>query len=244
VELASPALELRYSATSNPLGRFAIRDVVAGADYAVRVASEGRYRDYAEDGILVAADGAVLELVLEPLARAHLVGRMVDADGTPIAGRTLLLEASHGAAQLLVTGDERGRFRVEDAPTGRLTFTTQSIPHLKVRGPLLEPGAEQEVLVVLDAGGHELGGRVVGDRDAPIRGAQLKLSWLHKQGGAISSSARTAVTDADGGFRFTDLGPGPHQLAVRAEGYEEARETYGVSWNSRDVELRLSPAGR
>jgi hypothetical protein len=52
------------------------------------------------------------------------------------------------------------------------------------------------------------------------------------------------VTDPSGSFRFTDLGPGPHQLAVRADGYEEALETYGVFWNSGDVELRLRPTFR
>lgn len=241
VELSSGTLEARYSATSDARGRFAMADVAPGSGYEVRVSSQGRYREHWQQGLVVPDEGLTLELVLEPLAGARLAGRMVDAEGVPIPGRTLLLEASHGAAQLLVTGDERGHFRIEDAPTGRLTFTTRTVPHLKVRGPLLTPAAEQEVLLVLDEGSHQLGGRVVGDRDAPVRGAQLKLSWSHKQGGSISSSARTAVTDSDGGFRFTDLGPGPHRLAVRAEGYEEARETYGVFWNSRDVELRLRP---
>ena len=241
VELSSASLEASYSSTSDAHGRFAIPGVAPARDYEVRVASEGRYRDYTELGLAVDTPAVQLELVLEPLARARLAGRMIDSDGAPIPGRTLLLQASHTGAQLLVTGDESGHFRVEDAPTGRLTFTTTTVPRLKVRGPLLKPAAEAEVSLVLDEGRHELSGRVVGDHDAPVSGAQLKLSWSYREGGALSSSARTTVTDADGGFRFTDLGPGPHQLAVRARGYEEARETFRVSWNSEDVELRLRP---
>jgi hypothetical protein len=242
VELSSWALETSYGATSDARGRFAIPNVALGSDYEVRVSSEGRYRDIATRGLAVTAEGVRLDLVLEPLAGARLAGRMVDADGVPIASRTLLLQGSHGPGQqLLVTGDERGRFLVEDAPTGQLTFGTRTIPHIKVRGPLLTPASEADVTLVLDEGSHEFGGRVVGDRDLPVAGAQLKLSWTHKQGDSISSSARTAVTDPSGSFRFTDLGPGPHQLAVRADGYEEALETYGVFWNSGDVELRLRP---
>jgi hypothetical protein len=245
VELSSWALEASYGATSDARGRFTIPNVALGSDYEVRVSSEGRYRDVATRGLAVTAEGVRLDLVLEPLAGARLAGRMVDADGVPIASRTLLLQGSHEPGQqLLVTGDERGRFWLDDAPTGQLTFSTRTIPHIKVRGPLLTPASQADVTLVLDEGSHEFAGRVVGDRDRPVAGAQLKLSWTHKQGDSISSSARTAVTDPSGSFRFTDLGPGPHQLAVRADGYEEALETYGVFWNSGDVELRLRPTFR
>jgi hypothetical protein len=242
VELASWALDTRYFATSDARGRFSIPNVAPGSDYEVRVSSDGRYRPHTRRGVAVAPDGLELDLVLAPLAGARLAGRMVDADGAPIPMRTLLLQGSHQPGQALsITGDEGGRFRVDAAPTGRLSFTTRSVPHLKVSGPLLTPGTEADLVLVLDEGSHELGGWVVGDHGLPVKGAQLKLSWSHKQGDSVSSSARTAVTDAEGGFRFTGLGPGPHQLAVRAEGYEELRETYGVFWNSGDVELRLRP---
>jgi hypothetical protein len=242
VELESWALEASYFGTSDARGHFSVPNVALGSDYEARVVSEGRYRSYAQGSVTVPAEGLTLDLVLEPIAGARLAGRMVDADGLPIPFRSLLLQASHTSSLVLdITGDDRGQFLVENAPTGQLTFSTRTVPHIKVRGPLLTPASEADVLLVLDEGSHELGGWVVGDRDLPVAGAQLKLSWSLKQGGSISSSSRTAVTDPTGAFRFTDLGPGPHRLAVRADGYEDAFETYGVFWNTGDVELRLRP---
>jgi hypothetical protein len=245
VELESWALEASYFGASDARGRFSIPNVALGSDYEVRVLSEGRYRNYMRRGVAITVEGLRLDLVLEPLASARLAGRMVDAEGVPIPLRTLLLQSSHAPGLALqITGDDRGQFTVEDAPTGQLTFSTRTVPHLKVRGPVLTPASEVDLRLVLDEGSHELGGRVVGARDIPVAGAQLKLSWSYKQGGSVSSSARTAVTDPSGSFRFTDLGSGPHRLAVRADGYEDALETYGVFWNSGDVELRLRPIFR
>jgi hypothetical protein len=245
VELESGALGVRTAGTSDASGRFSIPNLPPGAAYELRVDSDGRYRSLVQSGLDVTAEGLSLDLVLEPLARARLTGRMVDPDGEPLPWRTLLLRASHVPALMLrVSSDERGDFRVDEAPTGRLTFTTPQVPHMQVQGPLLMPGAEADLELVLDEGGHELVGRVFGDRDAPIRGARLRLLWSHSQGDSISSSERTTVTDAAGAFRFTGLGSGPHELAVRAEGYHDATESVRVSRRTGDVELRLDPLPR
>ena len=242
VELESAALAASYVGTSDVRGRFLVSNVAPASDYEVRVLTDGRYRDYAERGVAVMAEGLALDIVLEPLASARLAGRMVDAEGNPIPRRSLLVRASHAPGLVLeVTGDERGNFWVDDAPTGQLTFSTRTIPNVKIHGPLLAPGAEADLRLVLDDGSHELGGRVVGARDVPVAGAQLKLSWSYKHGGPLSSCARTAVTDSNGRFRFSELGPGTHRLAVRADGYADAIESYDVFWNSGDVELRLDP---
>jgi hypothetical protein len=244
VELESESHPERYAAISDWRGRFSIPGVAVGAAYALQVDSEGRYHELAEV-VDVPNDGLQLELVLAPHARANLSGRMVDPDGVAIPNRTLLVEASHEPGySLLVTGDERGRFRVERAPTGRLSFTTRTLPLFRVRGPLLTPGADAEITLVLDAGEHELGGRLVGERGVPVAGATLKLSWSYRQGDTLASSTRTAVSGPDGDFRFGNLGAGPHLLAVHARGYEQARETFSVYWNSSDVELRLRPMDR
>jgi hypothetical protein len=242
VVLASQAHGARYGATTDRRGRFSLPDVRPGFDYEVHVETAGRYQSLFRSGVNVPAEGASLELVVEPLAPARLAGRMVDVNGVAIPERTLLLQASHvPGLTLSITGDERGYFRVDEAPTGLLTFTTRTIPNLKVRGPLLAPDDDVDLRVVLDEGEYELGGRVLGDHGVPVLGAQLKLAWSHKQAGAISSSSRTAVSDGLGGFRFFDLGPGRHELAVRAAGYEDARATVDVFWNAGDVELRLRP---
>lgn len=244
VELRSSSHAERYAGRSDWRGRFSIPDVAVGGAYQLHIDSGGRYRDLAEV-VDVPGDGLQLDLVLDPLARAVLAGRMVDPDGAPVPGRTVVAVANDDPRDaLLVTGDDRGRFRVEDAPTGRITFTARTQSRLRVSGPLVTPGAEAEVTLVLDDGAYELRGRVVEDRGVPVPGATLRLSWAYRQDGVFSRSTRTAVTGPDGRFRFSALASGPHQLEVRARGYEKAREIFEVSWNSGDVELRLRPRSR
>lgn len=243
VELQSGFRGERYAARSNWRGYFSIPDVAVGRAYQVRVDSEGRYRELTE-AVDVPGGGLQLDLVLEPLARTVLTGRMVDPGGAPVPGRTVVVLSSDDPGYALsVTGDDRGRFRVEDAPPGRIRFTAHTLSRLSMRGPLLTPGNEAEVTLVLDDGKHELWGRVVEDRGVPVPGASLKLSWAYGQGEVVSRSTRTAITGPDGEFRFAALASGPHQLEVRARGYEKAREIVEVSWDSGDVELRLRPRG-
>lgn len=54
----------------------------------------------------------------------------------------------------------------------------------------------------------EISGRVVDDLGTPILGATVKLD-----GGA------SVLSDAEGGFTFTDAAPGDHTLSASAEGY-------------------------
>jgi len=242
VELRSHAE--RYAATSNARGHFSIPRVEVGGGYELSVDTEGRYRDL-RAVVDVLDDGLQLDLLLEPLARAVVVGRMIDPDGAPLPGRTVTVRVGDDRNDALhVTGDARGRFRVDDAPTGRLAFLARTRSRLEIQGPLLHPGDEVEVTLVLDEGDHELRGRVVEDHGAPVPGANLKLSWIDREGDLPSRSTRTTVTAPDGSFRFSALASGPHQLEVSARGYERARETIEVPWNAGETELRLRPRSR
>jgi hypothetical protein len=241
VELRSRSHTQRYVGTSDWRGRFSIPDVAVEGGYRLNIDTEGRYRELTRV-VDVPGDGLQLDLVLDPLARAVLVGRMVDPDGAPLPGRTIVVQAGGDSSDaILVTGDGRGRFRVEDVPTGRVTFVARTRSRQRVRGPLLTPGSEAEVTLVLAEGDHELWGRVVEDRGEPVPGANLKLSWSARREGLVFRATRTAVSGADGRFRFSALASGPHQLEAHARGYERAREIFEVSWNAGEIELRLRP---
>ncbi|MEE9608881.1 MAG: carboxypeptidase regulatory-like domain-containing protein [Myxococcota bacterium] len=141
-----------------------------------------------------------------------------------------------------MASDDSGYFAVEDAPEGQLTLVTRSLPHLEVTGITLAAGLSKNVDLVLDWGEQVMTGRVLGDDAAPVSGAQLSLSWSHQRGAAHSRSLRRTLSDAGGSFRFTQLGPGTHQLAVSAPGYVERRESFEVGHRLREAELRLEPA--
>ena len=120
-------------------------------------------------------------------------------------------------------------------------LVTRSLPHLEISGFTLAPGTEEEVDVVLDWGDHAMTGRVLNYGGRPVAGAQLSLSWTHPSGSVHSRSLRRTLTDQAGSFRFTELGPGVHQLDVKAPGYSDRQVSYQVGRHGRPAELRLEP---
>lgn len=76
----------------------------------------------------------------------------------------------------------------------------------------------------------EITGRVVDELGAPIHGATVKLD-----GGA------SVLSDAEGGFTFTEAAPGDHVLSASAEGYLEKTVEVTVAASVRaEVEIVLS----
>jgi protocatechuate 3,4-dioxygenase beta subunit len=110
---------------------------------------------------------------------------------------------------------------------------------MQIAGITLFPGMEKDVDLVLDWGDAALEGRVLDDRGSPIGGARVSLSWSHDRGAAHSSSLRETVTDEAGVFRFTQLGPGDHEVRIRAIGYHEERQRIPVERQTQHTELRL-----
>jgi hypothetical protein len=242
VHLHSPSLLTQYRAVSDAEGRFLISDVQVGTDYRVFMRPQGRYRDYVRAPVALTPDSAELDLVLEPLDSGRLAGRMVDVDGRPVPGFRLWLwnrDAQRRSRE--VVGDDRGYFELEEVPAGRLSFRTRALPDLQVGWIELAPGEHRDVVLVLDWGEHWMEGRVVDERREPVSGAQLLLSWSSRAGGLDSTSMRQTVSDAEGFFRFNQLGPGPHLLEVRAAGFAPARESHDVG---REIELRLQRSAR
>jgi protocatechuate 3,4-dioxygenase beta subunit len=237
VHLHSRALLMQYRETSDADGRFFIPDVQVGSDYRVFVRPRGTYKDYVRSPVALTRDSALLDIVLEPLGTGRLEGRMIDADGRPVPRFRLWLwnrDAQRRSRE--VVGDGAGYFAVEDVPAGRMAFRTRALPDLQVGWIELAPGEHRQVVLVVDWGEHRIDGRVVDERREPVSGAQLYLSWSAQSGGLQSWSTRQTVSDADGLFRFEQLGPGPHVLEVRATGYAPLRESHDVG---TEPELRL-----
>jgi hypothetical protein len=244
VQLESRELDALHTGRSDERGQFVIRDVKAGSDYSLLVRPRGAYREHWQGGIEVEAQGVDLEVVLEPEGRGRLRGRVVDAHGEPLPGLVLWVRsAGLDVAPSRLESDPAGFFSLEEAPSGPLALTAAGSPSV-VRGLELEPGATLEVELVVDHGEHELPGRVTDERGEPLAGAEVDLSWLHQSGATRSTAVRRVRTAADGSFRFRGLGPGPHQLAVRAPGHRGATETVEVGAPAAFAEVRLEPLSR
>jgi hypothetical protein len=242
LSLRSERLKVAYTGVSDERGAFSIPDVKIASDYVLKVRSPGVYADYFERFLAPTREGLALEIVLERLSAARLSGRMVNADGDAVPDFRLSLRSTQASDKALaVTSDHNGYFLVEEAPVGKLTFST---PGFVVRGFSLGSGAEGEVRLVLDWGDHVLRGAVVDALGRALAGARVDLSWVHESAGLISGSSRRRQTDASGSFEFKELGPGPHTLEVHADGHPTTRESYPVRRRIEEVEIRLAPSPR
>ncbi len=229
VQLQSAALGTRYTATSGADGAFVMGAVEPGSDYRVTVHPRGAYENYWQQDIEIDHPGTGIEITLEPLASGRLTGRMIDVEGYPLPGFTVLLKSTKSQRRYVtVTSDDGGYFIVEDAPAGNLMFFTRSDPRFGITGITLEQGTTVGTEVVVDWGDNELVGRVADQNRAPVAGAAVRLTWQHSHRGTRSNSLRRTVTDAAGSFRFTRLGPGPHQIQVSAPGYQSVTVDHNV----------------
>jgi hypothetical protein len=243
VHLQSAALGTRYTATSGADGAFAMGAVEPGSDYRVTVHPHGAYENYRQQDIAIDHPGTEIEITLEPLASGRLTGRMIDVEGYPLPGFTVLLKSNKSQRRhVTVTSDGGGYFNVEDAPAGQLMFFTRSDPRFGITGITLEQGTTISTEVVIDWGDNELVGRVADQNRAPVAGATVRLTWQHSHSGARSNSMRRTVTDLTGSFRFTRLGPGPHQIQVSAPGYQNVTVDHNVDGYPGEVAVTIHEA--
>jgi hypothetical protein len=220
VHLISAQRRRTLRAGSGLDGAFLFASVEPAADYRLWVRARQGYRDHLQDNLAVSGDGLDLPVVLSPLERGSLAGRLIDPEGRPVPGFSLELRSAQPGAITRVTGDHQGAFAVDDLPAGRLSLESGSAaPQLSVSGLEITAGARRTVDVVLDLGGHEIAGRVRDGGGRPVAGAQVSLAWRHAAAGMVSQSHRRAITDHQGNFVFTRLGSGPHALTVNAAGF-------------------------
>lgn len=241
VQLTSSALGRSYWVQTGADGSFFIDDVEAGGGYRLRVRPRKDYGDYVEDGLQVPQAGLDVPIVLEPLGTGGLRGRMIDAFGAPVPRFTLWMRSSAPGAQRkrTVTGDESGAFQIADVPAGVVVFNSRGTPEFSIGGIQLEAGETTEADLVIDWGDEQLAGVVEDSRGSLIAGAKVRLTWSNNTGGLISRSRRQTVTDSDGYFLFSELGPGPHTIQVTAPGYRPARRESPPSGTGGDVLIKL-----
>jgi hypothetical protein len=104
----------------------------------------------------------------------------------------------------------------------------------------LEEGATEEVELILTDGGR-VAGTVLGERDLPRLGAEVRLVRLRGDGDAPGrpAGAPRRATDAAGGYVFEDVAPGLWRVEVRdpdgAEDQETMRVAEGESVVVRDL---------
>ncbi|MDH3688146.1 MAG: carboxypeptidase-like regulatory domain-containing protein [Gammaproteobacteria bacterium] len=231
-----------YQGVSDRQGNFSIPDVKIGAGYRLTVTSAGLYERYVSESLIISPDNPPIEITLKSLAAGRVSGNMIDLHGNSIPNFTLLLSNTKAMSKHLpVNGDGFGYFEIDRVPEGELIFMTRSKPTIQIRGVFLEPGSDVVINLVLDWGYESVVGTVVDNAGHPVAGARVSLTWAYASDGVQSGSSRQTIADGSGSFRFTQLGPGIHTLAVSAPGYQPIKENYDVGRESRDITVLLKP---
>jgi hypothetical protein len=198
-------------------GRYALEGLPAGTLAVLLFPSGEPAADSTPDMRLVGVRAGARR-TLDFLARregARLVGRLLDADGAPLAGRALWIEAPKGGGRpsslVSTTTDASGAFAFDDLRPGLLDVFVAGLrpTELSLLERLsLEPG--QTLERELRAERESVAGRVRSRTEgAPQSGALVVL--LHGPG---RSFAGKSMSDAEGRFVVPHVRPGLYELRV------------------------------
>ena len=169
---------------------------------------------------------------------AKIVGRVVDANGKPIAGAQVV-DSTRGLTFLTyvrrVFTDAEGRFHIHLPRGGDVTLTAQVEGYqpmtLKVVAQPDSPPVEFRL-----ARGRMLRGRVVDTQGKPIAGASLIIPSYGKHKGVFFRK----WTDAQGRFEWDSAPEGPVEFSIGAEGHDGADLTY-LTAGEKEAVVVLKP---
>lgn len=186
------------------------------------------------------------------LARAvALAGKVVDAEGAPVAGASVRLLGAAGEAALVAIPD-----RFTSGGDGAFSFSAPEGATLEARRDGFLPGraevdavaiARRRIVVALGpaepAPGppEPISGRAVAPDGAPIEGALVAASTPASFGGGPALAQ--ALSDADGRFELPPLDPGVYDVVARHPARAPATARH-VAAGTRDLVLELAGGGR
>ena len=151
-------------------------------------------------------------LALRLLPGSVLRGRLVGADGRPLAGRVHGRCGDWGES---VVADAAGSFRFESAPPGLIDLAARPAPEsgaLEARGEVVVQTGRSREVELRCAPGQTLRGRVLGA--IPAGGARLVI-WSAE---GSAADARTTRSAPDGSFELRGLEPGELWLTAHGAG--------------------------
>lgn len=197
-------------------------------------------------GVQVPSERPV-RIVLQPTAAVE--GRVVDPDGRPIAGATVVAFASDRMRMRVrvaaapgpgpATTDDSGLFRVEGMEPGTIEIRAMAAGFQAawLKNLELRPGQDLRGVEVVLAPGAVVEGRVLSPSGRPVSGAQVTLAEMESRGGVFDPVG--AISDGDGRYRLEGVGPGPRAVQAEHPDYRRAVRELEVRLGENTLDLTL-----
>ncbi len=206
------------------------------------LASDGERKAFASTAKI--ASGALIENIEIILDNRGIIAGMVRMpDGGAAVGAEIFVSVNRpGTGQydrFTAQSDAGGQFRIEGLRPGRYVVEAlyEGLGSSKPEVLNLKAAQQKEDMQLSLHKPVSLSGTVVDENGDPVGNAQVAQVWIH-------SKQRYAKleTSGDGRFEFTGLGPGPHMVRARKEGFAsvELRKLMALK---NDIELRLLNSG-
>jgi hypothetical protein len=243
------------SARSAVDGRFRLSSLALGKTYEITARKTG-FAPYSTSWDAEPGKIAPLRIVLRKGATA--AGRVVDAEGQPIAGAELSLQPSSESQRGWLANRSRegggatsgadGRFRFSDLGAGvfvlsaaRSGFAAQAVQGIEIPA---EPRTVDLGEVTLERA-TVLEGRVTDRRGAAVAGAEVDFFCMDLFWAQVGLKRRPSIaTDAEGRFRIEDVPRGARcDLNVHKAGFAPLRLPQVEAPTREPLRIELAPAG-
>lgn len=249
VILYSSTLRAHHSVITNGSGEFVFRDLMPSYDYALKVSPQGKFKRYKKFPIKLNSRREVHNIVLKAIPLGMLTGRISNLYGQPAAGIELLIKTIEiDSWSIRVTTDLNGNFYVTEFPKGSYAVESSGNQLFRASGLKFDPIASEFVNLTIDLGSYQLEGRIYDESGQTFDGANIFLNWSSHKNGLRIRSTRSSSASTDGEFRFTELGPGDHELVVSAWRLDTSgqmikqtlRQTINVGVDSAELDIFIN----
>lgn len=169
-------------------------------------------------------------------------GRVVDANGRPVAGARVLTASYRGevfsrADRFEVTTDERGHFRTAQVAKGQWFLLAQAKGHAPGETQVRIDHAVPQVQIAMGRP-HAFQGRVLDTSGRPIEGAIVNIDTWH----GYRYFGVHLYTDADGRFHWDDAPEDAMLVDVDCQGYRGLFQQKVQAADGNMAEFRIAPS--
>lgn len=215
-----------------------------GADgtYELAIPAEGGYVliargvNHEPHASTVTVNGPVTTCDIKLTSAAGLMGAVCDADGSPIAGATVILTNTNGAVVSAQRTNVQGGYTVDDLTPGLYTVTATA-PGQEPVAMLVDVPPTGVVRQNVAFPPRRLGLRGVARHRVDGRPlADVRVRLLDASGAVVA----TTGTGPDGRYEFADLAAGRYTVA--ASGYPEVTGSLDLGDTAGEYEVRLGHA--